>query len=93
MWEEADADPNRRWARPEQPFLHDLADERAEPLVFWHNTNYRISRKYINVEKVKVGRHWRGARTWTRPQTLPRDERPSAIHTRLRCLPDVSTDP
>lgn len=43
-----------RWARPEQPILHDLPDEKAEPHVFFHNTNYRISRKYINAEKVKA---------------------------------------
>jgi len=43
-----------RWARPEEPILHDLADEKGEPHVFFHNTNYRISRKYINVEKVKI---------------------------------------
>lgn len=43
-----------RWARPEAPILHDLADEKGEPHVFFHNTNYRISRKYINVEKVKA---------------------------------------
>eukprot|EP00955_Chlamydomonas_euryale_P035889 350255-Chlamydomonas_euryale.AAC.45 len=43
-----------RWARPEEPILHDLADEKGEPHVFFHNTNYRISRKYINVEKVKA---------------------------------------
>ncbi len=45
----------KRWARPEAPILHSLPDEKAEPHVFFHNTNYRISRKYINVEKVKVG--------------------------------------
>ncbi len=44
----------KRWARPEAPILNDLPDEKAEPHVFFHNTNYRISRKYINVEKVKV---------------------------------------
>ncbi len=44
-----------RWARPEAPILHSLPDEKAEPHVFFHNSNYRISRKYINVEKVKVG--------------------------------------
>ncbi len=45
----------KRWARPAAPILNDLPDEKAEPHVFFHNTNYRISRKYINVEKVKVG--------------------------------------
>lgn len=44
----------KRWARPDAPILNDLPDEKAEPHVFFHNTNYRISRKYINVEKVKV---------------------------------------
>ncbi|GAX82302.1 hypothetical protein CEUSTIGMA_g9731.t1 [Chlamydomonas eustigma] len=44
----------KRWARPDTPILHDLPDERAEPHVFFHNSNYRISRKYINAEKVKI---------------------------------------
>jgi hypothetical protein len=44
----------QRWARPDSPFLHTLPDEKAEPYVFYHNTNYRISRKFINVEKVKA---------------------------------------
>ena len=42
------------WARPAEPILHTMADEKAEPAVFFHNTNYRISRKYINTEKCKV---------------------------------------
>lgn len=44
----------KRWARPEEPILHTLPDEKAEPHIFFHNTNYRTSRKYINAEKVKV---------------------------------------
>jgi len=55
LWDEAAFSETRRWARPEAPVLHDLVDEKAEPSVFYHNTNYRISRKFINVEKVKVG--------------------------------------
>jgi hypothetical protein len=47
-------DEGKRWARPEEPVLHKLDDEKSEPAVFFHNTNYRVSRKYINVEKVKV---------------------------------------
>ena len=53
--------------------MHDLEDEKAEPLVFMHNTNFRISRKFINVEKVKVRVGWASAHTCT--QTLPK--RPS----------------
>ena len=45
---------DKRWARPDAPILHSLPDEKAEPHVFFHNSNYRISRKYINTEKVKV---------------------------------------
>ena len=44
----------KRWARPEAPILHTMQDEKEEPHVFFHNTNYRISRKYINAEKIKV---------------------------------------
>ena len=44
----------KRWARPEEPILHTMVDEKEEPHVFFHNTNYRISRKYINAEKIKV---------------------------------------
>eukprot|EP00199_Chlamydomonas_sp_CCMP681_P004821 CAMPEP_0119109470 /NCGR_PEP_ID=MMETSP1180-20130426/17924_1 /TAXON_ID=3052 ORGANISM="Chlamydomonas cf sp, Strain CCMP681" /NCGR_SAMPLE_ID=MMETSP1180 /ASSEMBLY_ACC=CAM_ASM_000741 /LENGTH=144 /DNA_ID=CAMNT_0007095227 /DNA_START=59 /DNA_END=493 /DNA_ORIENTATION=+ len=54
MWEGAAGQDGKRWARPDAPVLHNLADEKEEPYVFFHNTNYRISRKYINVEKVKV---------------------------------------
>ena len=52
----------KRWARPEEPILHNLPDEKAEPHVFFYNTNYRTSRKYINFEKIKV---WHGARRQT----------------------------
>lgn len=48
-------EPGKRWARPEEPIVHTLNDEKEEPHIFFHNTNYRTSRKYINVEKVKVG--------------------------------------
>ena len=48
-----DAD-GKRWARPDAPILNSLPDEKAEPHVFFHNSNYRISRKYINAEKVKA---------------------------------------
>ncbi|MEW5302915.1 MAG: hypothetical protein WDW36_005653 [Sanguina aurantia] len=44
----------KRWARPEEPLLHDMNDEKAEPQTFFHNNNYRISRKYINQQKVKI---------------------------------------
>lgn len=44
----------KRWARPDEPLLHDMNDEKAEPHTFFHNNNYRISRKYINQQKVKV---------------------------------------
>ncbi|KAG2487597.1 hypothetical protein HYH03_013875 [Edaphochlamys debaryana] len=44
----------QRWARPAEPILHTLNDEKEEPHIFFHNTNYRTSRKYINVEKVKI---------------------------------------
>lgn len=54
IWESMAATPGQRWARPDAPILHTLPDEKAEPMLFFHNTNYRISRKYINVEKVKV---------------------------------------
>ncbi len=54
IWESLAGAEGKRWARPEAPVLHSLADEKEEPLVFFHNTNYRVSRKYINVEKVKV---------------------------------------
>mmetsp|Transcript_14059 Transcript_14059/g.30448 ORF Transcript_14059/g.30448 Transcript_14059/m.30448 type:complete len:144 (-) Transcript_14059:538-969(-) len=47
-------EPGKRWARPEEPILHNLVDEKEEPHIFFHNTNYRISRKYINVEKTKI---------------------------------------
>jgi hypothetical protein len=56
IWESAAHDPERRWARPEAPILHDLPDEKAEPYMFFHNSNYRISRKHINAEKTKVCR-------------------------------------
>lgn len=59
MWESMSGEEGKRWARPDAPILHNLVDEKEEPHVFFHNTNYRISRKYINVEKVKVG-HWAG---------------------------------
>lgn len=48
------APAGKRWARPEEPILHDLHDEKAEPHIFFHNINYRASRKYINIEKVRV---------------------------------------
>jgi len=54
LWEAAARNESERWARPAEPILHELEDEKAEPNVFFHNTNYRISRKYINIEKVKV---------------------------------------
>ena len=54
-WEQAANTEGERWARPAAPILHELEDEKAEPHVFFTNTNYRISRKYINIEKVKVG--------------------------------------
>lgn len=44
----------QRWARPDEPILHTLNDEREQPHTFFHNINYRTSRKYINVEKIKV---------------------------------------
>ncbi|KAG2427019.1 hypothetical protein HYH02_014665 [Chlamydomonas schloesseri] len=44
----------KRWARPDEPILHTLNDEKEEPHIFFHNTNYRTSRKYINVEKTKI---------------------------------------
>lgn len=44
----------KRWARPDEPLLHEMDDEKAEPHTFFHNNNYRISRKYINQQKVKV---------------------------------------
>jgi hypothetical protein len=44
----------QRWARPEEPMLNTLPDEKAQPEVFFHNSNFRTSRKYINIEKVKV---------------------------------------
>lgn len=53
-WQQAADSEGERWARPASPILHDLEDEKAEPHVFFTNTNYRISRKYINIEKVKV---------------------------------------
>lgn len=46
--------PGKRWARPEEPILHNLNDEKEEPHVFFHNINYRTSRKYINIEKIKI---------------------------------------
>ena len=49
-----DNTPGKRWARPEEPILHNLNDEKEEPHVFFHNINYRTSRKYINIEKIKV---------------------------------------
>ena len=54
LWESMAGEEGKRWARPEEPILHALADEKEEPHLFYHNTNYRISRKYINIEKVKV---------------------------------------
>lgn len=54
LWESYAGQDGKRWARPEEPMLHTLADEKSEPLVHMHNSNYRTSRKYINVEKVKV---------------------------------------
>ncbi len=54
LYKSMSGEEGKRWARPDAPILHDLSDEKAEPHVFFHNTNYRISRKYINVEKVKV---------------------------------------
>ncbi|KAF5836987.1 putative NADH:ubiquinone oxidoreductase 17.8 kDa subunit precursor [Dunaliella salina] len=54
IWESAASTKGERWARPAEPILHDMEDEKAEPTVFFHNTNYRISRKYINIEKVKM---------------------------------------
>lgn len=50
------ASSTARWARPEEPILNSLPDEKVEPHVFFHNSNFRTSRKYINVEKVKVRR-------------------------------------
>ncbi|GLI59928.1 hypothetical protein VaNZ11_001975 [Volvox africanus] len=47
-------EPGKRWARPDEPILHTLNDEKEEPHIFFHNTNYRTSRKYINLEKVKI---------------------------------------
>lgn len=54
IWESLAGAEGKRWARPDAPILHDMQDEKEEPRVFYHNTNYRISRKYINVEKVKA---------------------------------------
>lgn len=44
----------KRWARPAEPILHTLNDEKSEPHTFFHNLNYRASRKFINVEKIKI---------------------------------------
>lgn len=54
MWQSMAGEEGKRWARPDAPILNNLEDEKAEPHVFFHNNNYRISRKYINAEKVKV---------------------------------------
>ena len=66
---------DKRWARPDAPILHSLPDEKAEPHVFFHNSNYRISRKYINTEKVKVRRGSKAMiqrpRALSRPLIMP----------------------
>lgn len=54
LWQSMAGEDGKRWARPDAPILHNLDDEKSEPHVFFHNNNYRISRKYINVEKVKI---------------------------------------
>lgn len=50
VWEQY----QKQESRPETLILHSLPDEKAEPLLFFHNSGYRVSRKYINVEKVKI---------------------------------------
>lgn len=54
LFQSMTGEPGKRWARPEEPILHNLNDEKEEPYIFFHNSNYRVSRKYINIEKVKV---------------------------------------
>lgn len=54
LFQSLTGEAGKRWARPEEPILHNLNDEKEEPYIFFHNTNYRTSRKYINIEKVKI---------------------------------------
>lgn len=44
----------RRTARPDEPILHDLHDETEVPMIMYHNSNYRTSRKFINYEKYRI---------------------------------------
>ena len=54
LFQSMSGEQGKRWARPEEPIYHNVVDERAEPHIFFHNANYRISRKYINIEKYTV---------------------------------------
>lgn len=56
LFQSMTGEQGKRWARPEEPILHTLNDEKEEPYIFFHNSNYRVSRKFINIEKVKVSR-------------------------------------
>lgn len=54
LFQSMTGEDGKRWARPEEPIYHSLNDEKEEPYIFYHNTNYRTSRKYINIEKIKI---------------------------------------
>lgn len=80
----------KKWARPEEPILHNLADERTELHVFYHNVNYRASRKYINAEKVKLIRDQ--ALTCARTSGNARWHKCTEIYKRLQAACRVASN-
>ncbi|KAJ9528249.1 hypothetical protein QJQ45_014232 [Haematococcus lacustris] len=90
IWESLAKTEGQRWARPETPILHNLANEREEPYVFHHNSNYRVSRKYINAEKVKILREQ--ALVCVRSSGHARYHKCTEIHRRLQAAIRVSSN-
>eukprot|EP00798_Chlamydomonas_sp_ICE-L_P028098 gene28098-31206_t len=74
----------KRWARPQEPILHNMVDEKEEPHVFFHNTNYRISRKYINAEKIRILKQ--EALECVRSNGHARYHKCTEIHKRLQAM-------
>lgn len=90
IWESLSSQEGKRWARPEEPVLHKLEDEKSEPYVFFHNTNFRLSRKYINIEKVKLLREQ--ALECVRTAGHARHHKCLEIHKRFQAAVRVSSN-
>lgn len=85
---QSEIEKTERWARPNAPIVD--SEARKSVSAFYHNINYRVSRKFINYEKTKIMKN--ALLTCSRAHGVNRVDRCTELMHRFHAMTRVSSN-